>query len=638
MAFGVVSFDGTFEPVKIALNGADRVFAWDSENDVSAAFTLEGIKNFVGGGDWSTIGNKPETFAPSAHTLGSHSDTLGLDEAPDGSITRKISGKWAAAAPPWAMPGDIPNVPSWVLGITETDIENWDTAFGWGDHALAGYLTTETDPSVPAWVKAITELEKANWTVAFGWGNHADAGYITTEGDPVFTASPAAGISMGNISVWNVKTFEYASFADGDTPMILNGEAKISGLTAQLTENPFDPETEEEDYLAWTPTVESFTFPVVVKGVPAVEDDEFVTKGQMEAGGTDSNAVHYNASDGKSATEKQQARDNLGLPTGIPTILTLSANVNTMSRSTNLIVFEGHTILRNVYGLIEGTDGEKVYFWNRGEYPIRPHSEHAASPAANRFNFAPASSYDILPGELIGFTYNATQQRWNFEMGLEKYIRKDIADVKHYPLEIKTVGINTANSLNFWNIGGRTTISGTRNGTHVPSIRFDNSSMLIGNDKGSAAVFGVHIEITDTVHLGKTGNGGNTSLPAGYQVGSTTGHYFNADASFFGRTDRLLSITTAGSINDLDTTGMSNVRLTDATVLTGIMAPAVIGKRLTIQNDNSVPLEILHQSTSSIAANRINLIGGSTLSVPPKGKTEFIYCFGSRWELVSKNF
>jgi len=34
------------------------------------------------------------------------------------------------------------------FGITGTQIGNWNTAFGWGDHALAGYLTsyTETDP------------------------------------------------------------------------------------------------------------------------------------------------------------------------------------------------------------------------------------------------------------------------------------------------------------------------------------------------------------------------------------------------------------------------------------------------------------------------------------------------------------
>lgn len=37
---------------------------------------------------------------------------------------------------------------STAAGITSGDIAEWDTAYGWGDHASAGYLTGETDPQV----------------------------------------------------------------------------------------------------------------------------------------------------------------------------------------------------------------------------------------------------------------------------------------------------------------------------------------------------------------------------------------------------------------------------------------------------------------------------------------------------------
>jgi len=122
---------------------------------------------------------------------------------------------------------------------------NWNTAYTWGNHALAGYLTfyQETDPVFEA--SAASEISTQNinnWSTAYNWGNHANAGYLTTlpdislgslqdvdltdspdtnqllrwngtawvastfaytETDPVFTQSPAAGIGNTEISNWN---------------------------------------------------------------------------------------------------------------------------------------------------------------------------------------------------------------------------------------------------------------------------------------------------------------------------------------------------------------------------------------------------------------------------------------------------
>lgn len=59
---------------------------------------------------------------------------------------------------------------------------DWNTAYSWGDHSLAGYLTSysETDPiySASSWFS--TTNNSSNWNTAFGWGNHASAGYLTT--------------------------------------------------------------------------------------------------------------------------------------------------------------------------------------------------------------------------------------------------------------------------------------------------------------------------------------------------------------------------------------------------------------------------------------------------------------------------
>lgn len=45
----------------------------------------------------------------------------------------------------------------------------------------------------------------SNWNTAYGWGDHSQAGYLTsyTETDPVFSAHVASGITSTNISNWN---------------------------------------------------------------------------------------------------------------------------------------------------------------------------------------------------------------------------------------------------------------------------------------------------------------------------------------------------------------------------------------------------------------------------------------------------
>jgi hypothetical protein len=88
--------------------------------------------------------------------------------------------------------------------ITSTDISNWGDAYSWGDHALVGYITEETDPVfVASEAYSITSTDTSNWDAAYGWGDHSGAGYLTTESDPVFTASDAFGITSTQITNWD---------------------------------------------------------------------------------------------------------------------------------------------------------------------------------------------------------------------------------------------------------------------------------------------------------------------------------------------------------------------------------------------------------------------------------------------------
>jgi hypothetical protein len=74
-------------------------------------------------------------------------------------------------------------------GLNSTDFAtaaqgtNADTAFGWGDHSAAGYLTsyTETDPIYTASSWYTTTNNSSNWDAAYAWGDHAAAGYGTTD-------------------------------------------------------------------------------------------------------------------------------------------------------------------------------------------------------------------------------------------------------------------------------------------------------------------------------------------------------------------------------------------------------------------------------------------------------------------------
>jgi len=135
-------------------------------------------------------------------------------------------------------------------GITSTGITHWNTAYGWGNHANAGYLTnySETDPlwsaaignyytktnlqtsgaaqvhfnnltNKPATVadygitdamttthiaNSITSINIANWTTAFSWGNHAGLyrpiGYVPAWSDITGKPNFATVATSGNYS------------------------------------------------------------------------------------------------------------------------------------------------------------------------------------------------------------------------------------------------------------------------------------------------------------------------------------------------------------------------------------------------------------------------------------------------------
>ena len=70
---------------------------------------------------------------------------------------------------------------------------NWDTAFGWGNHASGGYLTSLGDAA------GVTTAKITNWDEAHGWGDHSAAGYITSDNNTTYVQSAVADGSNVNL-------------------------------------------------------------------------------------------------------------------------------------------------------------------------------------------------------------------------------------------------------------------------------------------------------------------------------------------------------------------------------------------------------------------------------------------------------
>ena len=78
------------------------------------------------------------------------------------------------------------------FGIAGSSIMNWNAAYGWGDHATAGYLKTytETDPVFLAHAAyGINTSSITNWNTAYGWGDHGAEGYAKLKSTQTFTGA-----------------------------------------------------------------------------------------------------------------------------------------------------------------------------------------------------------------------------------------------------------------------------------------------------------------------------------------------------------------------------------------------------------------------------------------------------------------
>lgn len=113
---------------------------------------------------------------------------------------------------------------------------NWDTAYGWGNHAVAGYLTVESDPIFTAHVSnGITSTNISNWNTAYGWGNHASGGYasqVSLNATNVSTGTIAADVLTKVSKTGDTITGSLVVSADMTANMYYGNGSNLTGLVA----------------------------------------------------------------------------------------------------------------------------------------------------------------------------------------------------------------------------------------------------------------------------------------------------------------------------------------------------------------------------------------------------------------------
>ena len=120
-------------------------------------------------GDYNSLSNKPTI--PAAQVPSDWTAVSGVSRILNKPIVPAQPSVTTATA---GTPALSYNSANGEFTYTPPDLSNYDTAFGWGNHATAGYLTSLGDAA------GVTTAKISNWDTAHGWGDHSTAGYLTS--------------------------------------------------------------------------------------------------------------------------------------------------------------------------------------------------------------------------------------------------------------------------------------------------------------------------------------------------------------------------------------------------------------------------------------------------------------------------
>ena len=122
--------------------------------------------------------------------------------------------------------------------VTNQKIQNWDAAFSWGDHSQAGYgsgsgsgsmneLVDDTTPqlggvldcngfAIDFGANVITDADVGNYDTAYGWGDHSTAGYLTSL--PAIAIGSLSDVTISTPSAGQVLKYNGSAWINDTAP------------------------------------------------------------------------------------------------------------------------------------------------------------------------------------------------------------------------------------------------------------------------------------------------------------------------------------------------------------------------------------------------------------------------------------
>ena len=229
--------DGTTKTFNLYLRGASRLTTHFPAGSKIDFVYLESVS--VAGSSTKYTGAWPDAYYDTTYSAG----TKALFDAGTNTANRVWSASVLASAVAakehshlWA---DITDSPSKLSDFTNDLISSWALAatkpsYSWTE--IASRPTTLASFSGDSTHRLVTDTQISNWNSAYGWGNHADAGYLTsfTESDPTVPAwaKTASKPSYTLDEVTDGSTRKLSNYVP--TTRTINSKALSSNITLTL--------------------------------------------------------------------------------------------------------------------------------------------------------------------------------------------------------------------------------------------------------------------------------------------------------------------------------------------------------------------------------------------------------------------